>query len=129
LRTLFVNLCFDVAPEKKIAGCQIWRTRQPPDIFYELLNNKGSLFSRPPWCTLKTARTPLFDDALPTTLRAHRPKLCFSQIGAFFLPHPVQCWKTMVIYKFPYFEPFSIYNMSNMFTYANSSIGFLQTHF
>jgi len=58
LGTLFVNLCLEVAPEKKIAGGQIWQTRRPhgittqgdncyrrPAIFYKLLNNKGSMFS------------------------------------------------------------------------------------
>jgi hypothetical protein len=34
---------------------------------------------------LKTARTPLFDDALPTTLRAPHP----IQIGEFFLSQSV----------------------------------------
>ena len=42
-----------------------------------------------PRCTLKTARTLLFDDALPTTVRPPHLKLCPSQIGEFFLPHPV----------------------------------------
>ena len=41
------------------------------------------------WYTLKTARTQLFDDMLPTTVRASLPKLCRSQIGVFFLSHPV----------------------------------------
>ena len=47
-----------------------------PAISYKLLNNKGSMFCRPRhgvhW---KRARTPLFDDVLPTTVRAPHPKL------------------------------------------------------
>ena len=72
--TLFVNLCFDLAPEKKLQGVKSdERGGHPicyrrPAISYKLLNNKGSMFS---WSTLKTARTPLFDDALPT--RSYAP--------------------------------------------------------
>jgi len=36
---------------------------------------------------MKTARTPLFNDVLPTTVRASHLKLRPSQSGLFFLPH------------------------------------------
>jgi hypothetical protein len=42
---LFVNLCFELAPEKKITGCQIWRTRRPLDITTQGDNMSSKHFS------------------------------------------------------------------------------------
>jgi len=42
-RAMFVNLCFEVAPEKKIARGQIWRTRRP-----SVITTEGDNMSRKP---------------------------------------------------------------------------------
>jgi len=77
-----------------------------------------------PWCTLKTARTPLFDDALPTTVRAPHPKLCPSQIGVFFLPQPVLLTHYIYIYIYIYIQsanfydklPYRLYTLTKLVT-------------
>ena len=72
-----------------LANAAATRYYRRPAIFYKLLDNKGSMFSRP--CNgvhwkrhvhrCSTTRSP--------PLHAPHPKLCPSQIGEFFLPHPV----------------------------------------
>jgi len=54
------------------------------------------------------ACTPLFDDVLPTTVRAPHPKLCPSQIGEFFLPHPVDVVVVVVDVETPYIQAYVV---------------------